>query len=574
MSLSTITKLSISLVLATFMLSPAAAALTADPSGNLIANPGFESSTQAAGLPDDWATNSWGSNTASFQYLGYGHSGHHAAQTNISNYSSGDAKWMFTPVRVSSGTQYTYTDWYEASTATNVWAQYTNSDGSYMYQWLGSVTASSDWQQATENLTVPSNANAVSVFHVLNANGQLIIDDTSLTVACNVSNANGVYNGGFEQTCPNNPNEPADWQTETYGQPGASFAYVSHAHSGAHAVQTTMTNKTGEAGWQTIWQPITASQRYGLTFWQDGTAYVYAYAAFTLSNNNVQYISLMSVPATQNTGWSQYTDNFISPSNAVNIQITIATSEPGTFTLDDVYLNTLANQNPVNFTSGVVSLTFDDGDDSTFKNGLPVLDSNSFKATFYLNDSTLGNQGYMSTDDVSALARDNQEVSSHLYQHVDLVTLTQTQLIQQITNNNTSLQGILGPNYPITDFASPYGSYTSTALDTVMQYYQSHRTTDGQFNTKANLNPLQIHAILVTSKTSVSQVEKWISQAQQQDQWLVLVYHAIGSAPPGGDGRGYATTPANFTAEMSYLHGSGVSVQPINNALTDLLSQL
>jgi peptidoglycan/xylan/chitin deacetylase (PgdA/CDA1 family) len=335
-----------------------------------------------------------------------------------------------------------------------------------------------------------------------------------------------------------------------------------------------MSNSTGEAGWQTTPQAALSNQRYGLTFWQNGSAYVYAYVAITLTNGSLQYISLMSVPATQNTGWSQYSDVFITPANTSTIQLTIATSEPGSFSLDDVYVNTLTNQTPAYFNKGMVTLTFDDGEGSAYTNGYNELSSLGLQGTFYLNASTLGTSGYMSKTQVLNLAKNNQEIGSHEYQHIDMVPLSQAQLVQQINSNNSALIKIIGTTYPIVDFASPYGSYTSTTLNTVMQYYQSHRTTDNQFNTKANLNVRQIHAKLVTNTTTVNQVDAWIDQANQQNEWLVLVYHAIGASAPGGDGSGYATTPIKFNAEMQYLKNSGVVVSTMKSALTALLPQI
>lgn len=556
--------------LAALLLLPAIPALADDASANLIANSGVESS--ASGQPDNWVPESWGTNTTSFDYVNTGHSGSHAIQTTVSNYTDGDAKWIFNPVSVAASTQYTYSDWYEATTTTHVWAQYKNVDGSFSYQWLGSVGASNIWAQATEKLTVPDGVTAVSIFHVLNANGQLTIDDASLSAAavCSVSQSNGVYDGGFEQTCPGSPNAPANWQQETYGDPSASFGYISSSRSGDYAVSTTVTNSGGEAGWQTDWQSAASNQRYGLTFWHDSTTYVYAYVAVKLDDGSLQYMGLMSVPATQNTGWSQYSDNFVTPANTAAVQITIATSGVGTFKLDDVYLSTMANQDPADFAQGVVSVTLDDGDASTYKNGFPVLKNTGIKSTFYINAGALGTSGYMTKSNVKSLASNGQEIGSHLYQHLDIVSLTSGELQQQISQNNNSLHAILGSSYEISDFASPYGSYTSSTLDTAMQFYDSHRTTDGQFNTKANLNGRAIHAILVKSTTTPDQVEAWVRQAKQQHQWLVLVYHAIGKSPAGGDGDGYATTPANFKTEMNYLKSSGVSAMTVKNALHDL----
>jgi peptidoglycan/xylan/chitin deacetylase (PgdA/CDA1 family) len=563
-----VTILSVSL-----FLTPLLPIMASAQSSNLIANSNFETST--ASMPDNWVPESWGSNTSSFTYTKNAHTGNYAAQTTVSNYSNGDAKWIPDAVSTTSGNNYSYTDWYESTVTTNIWARYTGTDGTYSYQWIGTVGASPLWNKTSESITIPTGVVAVSIFHVLNANGQLTIDDTSLlsVMNCVVSEANGVNNGGFEQTCPSDTTTPANWQTETYGSPGASFAYTTSARTGSRAVQTTVTSN-GEAGWQTNAQAVASNQRYNLSFWQNGTAYVYAYVEVTLTDGSLQYTSLMSVPATQNTGWSQYSDNFITPNNTASIKITIATSAVGTFTLDDVYLNTLINQTPTMFSNGVVSLTFDDGDASAYSNGFPTLKANNFKGTFYINAGMLGSSGYMTTNNVKTLFTDGNEIGSHLYKHIDMVPLSTLDLKSQITTNNSALTSILGTSSAVTDFASPYGSYTSNGLSTVMQYYQSHRDTDGEMNTKANLNAQHIHAILVTSTTTPDQIKSWVSQAQTNNEWLVLVYHSIGSAPVNGDGAGYATTPAHFTTEMTNLKTSNIRVAPINTALSLLLPQL
>jgi len=547
---------------------------------NLIPNAGFESST--AGQPDNWTPESWGSNSASFQYLATGHSGSHAAQTTVTNYSDGDAKWMFDPVSVSAGQQYTYTDWYRASAATNVWAQYTAASGDLSYGWLGGVAPSTTWSQVSEKLTVPTGVTAVSVFHVLNANGQLAIDDASLTEdvpACSPQAVNGLLNGGFEQTCPANPNVPAGWQTQTYGPDPASYGYSTDAHSGAHAVTINNTSASDEAGWTTSVSAPAANQRYNVSFWQKGTVYVYAYVVETLTDGTTQSVGLESVPSTagiygsMTPVWSQYSDTFVTPANVQSLAITIATSGTGNLTLDDVALTPLANQTPVNFTRGKVSVTLDDGWASQYNTALPILKQNGFTATFYVNAGTLGATGYMTGAQLQQLASGGNEIGSHLYHHSDMVQLDQATLASELSGNKTTLQQILGSNYPVTDFASPYGSYVSGDIDTVMQYEQSHRTTDNSINTKANLNPRQIHAKLIGPATTLADVNSWIAQAKSDHDWLVLVYHGVTASPVSDDEAQDAVTPAQFKQQMAAIKSSGLTVQPVNAVLADLLAQ-
>lgn len=554
-------------VLAILPLVPAGADITP----NLIVNPGAEIST-ADNSPDFWTANSWGSNNPVLTYSNNAHTGNRALTTTINNYIEGDAKWMFNPVNVLAGEQYVYSDWYQATVGTHLWAQYRHTSGNFSYQWLGSAGASSTWNQAAAKLTVPEGVNSLSVFHVLSDNGQLTIDDAGLTLqpVCSATITSGIYNGGFEETCTDSAGSPLAWHGQTYGNSAASFEYLNSGRSGNHAVQTTMTGNSGEAGWQSDWQAVTANQRYNLSFWHDGTAYVYAYVAITLNDGSLYYLSLMSVPATQNTGWSGYSDNFVTPANAKSIQINIATSSAGTFRLDDAGLSALTNYSSNEFSKGMVSVTFDDNDSSIYSNGYSTLKSYGLKATFYVNAATIDSRGYMTKSNLRTLAQNGQEVGSHLYNHTSIVTLNVSQLEQQITTNNNTLRQILGSNYQVNSFASPYGAYTSNALNTVMQRHQSHRTTDGRFNTKTNFNARQIHAVLVNSDTTTAQVKSWIDYARQSRAWLVLVYHGIGASAASGEGSGYTTTKANFQVEMSYLRSSGVTVLPVSTALSQL----
>ena len=331
-------KITLGLVLAMEAIMPLAQAQALDSTPvNLIANPGFETSIATPGQPDDWTTNSWGSNIATFTYLNTGHSGNYSAETTVADYVSGDAKWMFTPVVVTSGDFYTYSDWSESSVTTNIWAQYASSDGNLTYQWLGNQSASSSWQSIAESFIVPTGVSTVTVFHVLNANGQLIIDDASLVqdIPCTPTLINGLANGNFEQTCADNPDSPASWTTQTYGSDPVVYGYSVNGYNGAAAVSMTTSSINDEAGWTTTVASPLSSQRYELSFWQESTTYVYAYVIETLSNGTTQAVSLMSAPATAGIfgtitpTWSEYQDNFVTPSKTASLQIVLATSGEG-----------------------------------------------------------------------------------------------------------------------------------------------------------------------------------------------------------------------------------------------------
>jgi peptidoglycan/xylan/chitin deacetylase (PgdA/CDA1 family) len=550
--------------------------LTHAATGNLVDNSDFETpSSSDPNTPNSWFTDTWGQNTAAFSYITDGHNNSKAVRTTISNYQDGDAKWLFNAVAATSGGQYDYSDWYRSSAETNLWARFEMQDGSVRFQWLKSVPASTDWTQSMASLTAPTDVARMNIFHVLSANGQLDIDDVSLTpqLTCSPTAQNGLLNGGFEETCPDNASMPAGWQTQSFGSVPATFNYTAQSHQGSHAASITNTSEDTEGGWTTTVASPAPSQRYALSFWQSGSTYAYAYLTETMTDGSSKDISLMSVPATNN-AWSQYKDVFVTPSNIQSIKITIATSGAGTVTLDDVSLQTLTNQVPQDFTSGMVSLTFDDGLASTYTNGSSVLTTNGFKGTFYINGGALGMSGYMSENQLKNLSTAGHEIGSHLYHHSDMVQLDTPTLVSELSGNRTTIQEILGASYPVNSFASPYGSYTSGAIDTVLQYAQSHRDTDGELNTKANLDPRQIHGRLVTASTTVAQIKSWVAEAQSNKSWLVLVYHGISTSADNGSGEaGYQVTPTAFKNQMTAVKQSGVTVKPVAAALTALQAQ-
>jgi peptidoglycan/xylan/chitin deacetylase (PgdA/CDA1 family) len=149
---------------------------------NLIANPSVETVSAAnPSLPDKWTSDKWGTNTATFSYPTTGHTGNRSVRIDMTSYSSGDAKWDHTPVSVTPGSQYQFTDYYQSNVATEIDMAATMSDGSTQYYWITSAPASTSWTQVKGQFTAPVGAKSVTLFHVIYAVGYLVTDDFSLT---------------------------------------------------------------------------------------------------------------------------------------------------------------------------------------------------------------------------------------------------------------------------------------------------------------------------------------------------------------------------------------------------------
>ncbi len=542
---------------------------------NLLPNSSFEATSDTL-TPTDWTTNTWGTQNASFNYSNNAHTGSKSVKTTVSDYIDGDAKWLLEAVPVQSGAKYIYSDWSISDTETFLWAQYIKVDGNVQYVFINEVAPSENWTKSVASLVIPSDVVSAAIYHVIASNGTLTLDDTSLTkmVDCDTATAGLVLNGGFEEEC-NTPQLFNGWSPIQYETSSASFASSSDlSHSGTKSAVFTNVDEDAEVGYETTVYSPASNQRYLLSFWHADSTYVYAYIAFTLNNGSVEYKSLMSAPTTLG-DWSQYTDAFTTPANTQSLTITIATSGIGSVHLDDVSLTTQPVLSVQDFSTPMISITFDDGAKSTYNNTLSSLLAHGYLATFYLNAGRLNTSGYMSSANVQAIVDQGHEIGSHLYHHSDIVQIDTATLQSELQGNKTALQQIIGLSQPVTAFASPYGSYTSGKVDTVMEYVTSHRTTDGMLNTKDNFNVRQIHGRLVTAGTSIEQFKDWIIEAKEAKAWLVLVYHNIAASSTGQDSdvAAYNVTPTHFSQQMTAISQNEIPVKTVQSALTTLSAE-
>lgn len=145
---------------------------------NLISNPSVETVGTTTSTPKDWISNKWGTNTTSFQYLNTGKTGSRSVKTTISSYTSGDAKWYFSPVAVTPSQTYTYSTSYKSSITSEIVVQIKDTAGNITYKWLKTAPKSAtNWAVATADVTMPANAASASVFHVISKVGYLQTDD-------------------------------------------------------------------------------------------------------------------------------------------------------------------------------------------------------------------------------------------------------------------------------------------------------------------------------------------------------------------------------------------------------------
>jgi hypothetical protein len=135
---------------------------------------------EAPNKPQGWTQASWGSNTNVFSVVA-GHTSPSAARVELTNYVSGNAKWLSPVIEVEGGT-YHYSHWYRSSTMSKVQAEVTMADGSKRYIWIGGQAVSDGWVKISEHITIPDGAVSIRFEHFIESNGWLETDDYSLSL--------------------------------------------------------------------------------------------------------------------------------------------------------------------------------------------------------------------------------------------------------------------------------------------------------------------------------------------------------------------------------------------------------
>ena len=281
----------------------------------------------------------------------------------------------------------------------------------------------------------------------------------------------------------------------------------------------------------------------------------------TRTDGSVEYIPLRHAePATT---WTKYTDTFVTPPNSQTMTVLHLIAGVGYLTTDDY---SITPYTPVGFNRAMVSLTFDDGWQSQYTNGLPMLNSYNVKGTFYLVSSFLNTNSYLTTEQAKTIEQAGNEIGAHTVSHPDLTTLNATKLNYQLAQSKQTLESLFGL---IKDFASPYGAYNDQVIAAIKHYYSSHRSTDAGYNSKDNFDVYDIRTQTILSTTTVQEIDSWIAQAQHDKTWLVLLIHEVNTS-----GDLYSITPQDFSTVLQYIKSTKIRTLTVRQAINEVESQI
>ena len=532
---------------------------------NLIKNNSVESSSSTS-LPTNWNKGGYGTNSRSFTYPVNGYNSTKAVKVSIGSYTGGDAKWYFDDVPVTPGTTYEFSDYYTSDVQSIIDARYTMNDGSFTYpELVSTVNPSSSYQKVSIQFTVPQNVKSMTVFHLINKVGSLTTDEYSLNqvtaVTPPVQPGNLVPNPAFEQ--PGSNGLPLSWAKGGWGTNSKTFTYPAVGVSG-NAVKVNISSYTsGDAKW--YFNPV-AVTKGNYTYSDDYTSNIPSLITVQYQNSDgtVTYKDIQTLPAAIT--FTHESVNFSVPTGVQAVSVFHLIEGVGSLTIDNVSLSSSSQQNPGIFSTGAVTLRFDDGWLSQYQVALPKLKSAGLKGTFFIVSQQIADNGYtdfMSKAQIKSLYTAGNEIGAHTRTHPYLSQLSSA---DQQTEIQGSLNDLLAMNVgPITSFAYPYGDYNDTTLSLVKSdgFSDAAATLDGDATLASDKYQLERQSM--ESTVTLAQTQKWIDNAIANKEWLILSFHQIDTS-----GVQYSISPTIFNQVVDYLKLKNIPVVTIQDGVKSL----
>lgn len=232
----------------------------------------------------------------------------------------------------------------------------------------------------------------------------------------------------------------------------------------------------------------------------------------------------------------------------------------GTAYFDDIHV---AEYDPGTF-NGAVTFMFDDCYKEHRALALPKLAARGWvgaeaAVSTYLSS---GDSAYCNLDDVLALQNGGWEILSHTAHHLDLTTLSPTQMEDELY---WSKKFFNDNGIPARNLALPFGAYNSLILgiNAERAYYSSVRNSDKGYNAMGSF-PYSIKVQEATWNTTLADIQDWVNAARTRKLWLVILVHKMRPTCPDQ----YCVTVSRFDDLLSAVQSSTLPVVTYDQGLT------
>jgi peptidoglycan/xylan/chitin deacetylase (PgdA/CDA1 family) len=186
---------------------------------------------------------------------------------------------------------------------------------------------------------------------------------------------------------------PDKWTHGGWGTNNAVFTYPAAGVNGGVGANITFTSYTdGDAKWYFNDVAVASNTSYTFSDSYNANVPTILMAQFTSKTGVISYAQVSSLPAT-NGAWSTASTTISTPADVATVTIFHMLTSVGSLTTDNYSLAPTVYDPATLFSTGLVSLTFDDGWQSQYDNAFPILQAANLKGSFYIiSDGMLNSQ--------------------------------------------------------------------------------------------------------------------------------------------------------------------------------------
>lgn len=223
------------------------------------------------------------------------------------------------------------------------------------------------------------------------------------------------------------------------------------------------------------------------------------------------------------------------------------------------------------FNEPLITVTFDDGWESVYSNGMPIMQKYGIQTTQYILGDEFDNILYLSEAQVRDMQRYGHEIASHSLSHPNLTKLNDEDLFKEVFESKQKLENKFSTS--IKDFASPLGAQNEHTISTIKQYYRSQRNTEADpkvvgiedINVSSNFNRYNIIAYTVRKSTTIADIAALVDFAKANNGWVILTYHQIDELESE-----YSVGSDNFEQHMEYLFNNNIRSATMSEVLGEI----
>ena len=175
--------------------------------------------------------------------------------------------------------------------------------------------------------------------------------------------------------------------------------------------------------------------------------------------------------------------------------------------------------------SVMVSFICDDGyvTDNTIM--LPVFSAQGEVACSAITTDYLNTDGHLTTAELQELEDAGWEVMSHTVTHPDLTGLTEAQIITELSNSKTILEGL---GFTVNNMVYPDNLTNALVRRVARRYYEAAAGGNNNLNENV-LNTWELNRYQIDDHTQLATYQGYVDDAETDDVWLIFFLHGTNS---------------------------------------------